>query len=389
MSPTVGIVGGGQLARMMMAAAARLDIEVVLLAHADDAATPFCRRVIVGEPDAEGLHALADVVDVLTVEHELVDLGALRAIEATGAAAVRPSSSALAVAVDKVAQHERLGAVGVPTAPWIVTDELAAVEDFAAEHGWSLMAKRPTGGYDGRGVFPVSSSIEAVDVLQQVGGPVLFEPQLPIEREIAVLVARRPGGELVVYDPVETVQVDGMCREVLLPAAIPAALALRAREIAVATAEAIGTVGILSVEQFVVDGEVLLNELAARPHNAGHPTIEGTVTSQFENHLRAVADLPLGSVQRRGASAMVNVVGGDHDPRERRAAALAVPDAHLHLYGKQYRPGRKLGHVTVVADDLAEARRRANLAASMLMDSAEVAAQPEHDGGADAGGVAS
>ncbi|MCC5949434.1 MAG: 5-(carboxyamino)imidazole ribonucleotide synthase [Nitriliruptoraceae bacterium] len=364
--PRIGIVGGGQLARMLLPAAARLDLDVVLLARADDAAVPGSPEVVVGEPDAEGLHALAARVDVITVEHELVDLDALRAIEVAGTS-VRPGPATLAVAVDKLAQHVRLGAAGAPFAPWALVASSDEVEDFAAAHGWSLIAKRPRGGYDGRGVFGVSSRVEVLDVIDEVGGAVLLEPALPIEREIAVLVARRPGGDLVVYDPVETVQADGMCREVLLPAPITAVLRTQARELAAMIAETIEVVGVLSVELFVVAGELLVNELAARPHNAGHPTIEGSVTSQFENHLRAVADLPLGRPDTRHASAMVNVVGAGADPRSRLAGALAVDDAHVHLYGKAYRDGRKLGHVTVVADDLGLARQRANLAAAALM----------------------
>jgi 5-(carboxyamino)imidazole ribonucleotide synthase len=365
-TPTVGIVGGGQLARMLLPAAARLDLAVTLLADPSDAAVPFCRDVVPGVPDGDGLRRLAERCDVITVEHELVDLEVLAELQGAGTR-VRPSPETLAVAVDKVAQHELLGAAGVPTAPWTVASRSEQIADFAGDHGWPLVLKRPRGGYDGRGVF-TADDLDATDaVLAEVAGPVLVEPALPIERELAVLVARRPGGELVVYAPAETVQADGMCREVLLPAPIDDALAAEAREVATTVAKTVGSVGVLSVELFVVDGHVLLNELAARPHNGGHPTIEGAVTSQFENHLRAVADLPLGSPAVRAPTVMVNVVGEERDPREQLAAALELDDVAVHLYGKAHRPGRKLGHVTAVGPDLEGARTRAGRAAATLM----------------------
>jgi 5-(carboxyamino)imidazole ribonucleotide synthase len=365
-TPTIGIVGGGQLARMLMPAAARLDLAVTVLADPADSVAPFCRDLVPGVPDAVGLRRLADHCDVITVEHELVDLQTLAELQAAGTE-VRPSPDALAVAVDKVAQHELLGAAGVPTAPWIVTASAPDIEAFAADHGWPVVLKRPRGGYDGRGVFVADGLVEVTDVLAEVAGPVLVEPALPIQSELAVLVARRPGGELVVYDPAETVQVDGMCREVLLPAPIDATLAAEARDVAARVATTVGSVGVLSVELFVVDGHVMLNELAARPHNGGHPTIEGAVTSQFENHLRAVADLPLGSTAVREPTVMVNVVGEDLDPREQLTAALEIDDVAIHLYGKAYRRDRKLGHVTAVGPDLDHARVRATRAADVLM----------------------
>jgi 5-(carboxyamino)imidazole ribonucleotide synthase len=365
-TPTVGIVGGGQLARMLMPAAARLDLAVTLLADPSDAAVAFCRDVVAGVPDDDGLRRLAERCEVITVEHELVDLAVLAELQAAGTG-VRPSPEALGVAVDKVAQHELLGAAGVPTAPWTVATTADGIDAFALAHGWPLVLKRPRGGYDGRGVF-LADDLEAVEaVLTEVAGPLLVEPALPIERELAVLVARRPGGQLVVYEPAETVQADGMCREVLFPAPIDEALAAEARAVATTVATTVGSVGVLSVELFVVDGHVLLNELAARPHNGGHPTIEGAVTSQFENHLRAVADLPLGSPAVRAPTVMVNVVGEERDPREHLAAALEVDDVAIHLYGKAHRPGRKLGHVTAVGPDLEGARRRAGRAAAILM----------------------
>jgi 5-(carboxyamino)imidazole ribonucleotide synthase len=364
--PVIGIVGGGQLARMLLAPAARLALPIVLLADPDDAAAPFVRDLIAGRPDAAGLRRLAASCDVLTVEHELVDLDTLAALEREGHV-VRPSAATLAIAVDKARQRQVLGDHGIPLPPWAVTDEPAQVDAFAAEHGWPLVLKPPRGGYDGRGVFVVDDAAQARAVIDEVG-EVLVEPRLAIDVELSVLVARRPGGEMAVYPAVETCQVDGMCREVLLPARVDPVVEQEAEAVARRVAEAIGVVGVLAVELFVVDGEVLLNELAARPHNAGHVTIEGTVTSQFENHLRAVADLPLGDTSIRHPSVMVNIVGGDHDPLEHLPGALALRDVAVHLYGKTYRPGRKLGHVTATGDDLEDALRRAQGAATALVE---------------------
>jgi 5-(carboxyamino)imidazole ribonucleotide synthase len=363
--PTVGIVGGGQLARMLLPAAARLDLPVVLLAAADDAAAPFCRALITGVPDAAGLRALAEACDVLTVEHELVDLDALETLEAEGHV-VRPSAATLRVATDKVRQRELLGPAGVPVAPWCVARQVDDVVAFAGEHGWPLVLKRPRGGYDGRGVYVARDADQAREVLAEVDGPVLVEPQLPLQHELAVLAVRRPGGEVALYPPVLTDQQDGMCREVLAPAPLPDRHVEEAQRIARMVVETVGVVGILAIELFLSGDRILLNELAARPHNAGHVTIEGSATSQFENHLRAVADLPLGSTRSLAPAVMVNVVGVEDDPRGHLADALAVDEVHVHLYGKGFRPGRKLGHVTAVGPDLDGALDRARRAAAAL-----------------------
>lgn len=368
MPPTIGIVGGGQLARMLLPAAARLALPVRVLADPEDAAAAFTAGLVLGRADAAGLEALGAVCDILTVEHEQVDRDALAALEQRGHR-VRPSAATLTIANDKVRQREKLAGLGISVAPWAVVAGPDEVEAFAADHGWPVVCKRPSGGYDGRGVWEVADA-EGLAALADVTGPVLVEPKLAIEAELAVLVARRPGGETVVYPPVHTRQEGGMCREAVLPAAIPAALAEEACGLGEQVAKAIGAVGILAVELFVVDGALLLNELAARPHNTGHPTIEGSITSQFENHLRAVADLPLGSTQSRGVAAMVNVVGDGGDPRDRLADALAFGDVAVHLYGKAPRAGRKLGHVTAVGDEAETALARARAAAQALMGAA-------------------
>ena len=364
----VGVVGGGQLVRMMLPEAARLTVPLRPLVRDHD--EPVARvhpHVVVGGPDDEGLRRLAAACDVLTVEHELVDLDTLRALEDAGHP-VRPSAATLGIAVDKVRQREVLGAAGVPVPPWSLVTSMDEVEAFAAEHGWPLVAKAPRGGYDGRGVWFVDGPGQLEEVLTAAPGPLLLEPALAIERELAVLVARRPGGQHVVYPTVETVQVGGICHEVLLPADITPEQDRRAGELAELVADTVDSVGILAVELFVVDGQVLLNELAARPHNSGHLTIEASVTSQFENHLRAVLDLPLGDPAARvPAAAMVNVLGvGERDPRARLASALAEGCANVHLYDKAPRDGRKLGHVTATGPDRAVAAEQARRAAAAL-----------------------
>lgn len=364
----VGVVGGGQLARMMAPEAAHLTVPLrPLVRDRDEPVARIHPDVVLGAPDATGLRALAGACDVLTVEHELVDLDTLRELEAEGVR-VRPSADALSVAVDKERQREALGAAGVPVPPWRLVTSARQAGELAAEHGGRLVAKAPRGGYDGRGVWFLDGADDLPDLLAELDAPLLVEPALAIERELAVLVARRPGGQRVVYPPVETVQRDGICHEVLLPAAITDAQDRRAREVAALIADTIDSVGILSVELFVVDGEILLNELASRPHNAGHLTIEASVTSQFENHLRAVLDLPLGDpAPRVAAAAMVNVLGvAEVDPRTHLAAALAHPGVSVHLYDKQPREGRKLGHVTATGAELTEAAGRARRAAAAL-----------------------
>ncbi len=224
------------------------------------------------------------------------------------------------------------------------------------------MAKAPTGGYDGRGVWVVADGRSAAAVLEEAGGPLLLEPQLGFSHELSVLVVRGRDGDVAAYPAVETVQVDGQCHEVFAPATVTPALDRSARQLAVRVAGAIDLHGLLAVELFVVDGELVLNELAARPHNSGHLTIEACATSQFENHLRAVAGLPLGATDLIvPAAAMANVLGAadGSDPFASLAAGLAVPGVAIHRYGKTARPHRKIGHLTATGADLDAARATA------------------------------
>jgi 5-(carboxyamino)imidazole ribonucleotide synthase len=281
----------------------------------------------------------------------------------------------MAVAQSKALQRQRFAALGLPLPPFAVArpgEAIARVTAFGQEHGWPMMVKADRGGYDGRGVWVASNAEEAEDIVRGLAGreiTAVFEQRAPIEREVAILIARRTGGEVATYPLVETVQVDGMLRELRAPAGVDPELEERAREYAAAIAQNLDVVGMLAVEFFVSDGRLLVNEIATRPHNSGHYTIEGAVTSQFEQHLRAVLDLPLGSTGLTGRNvATVNVVGNDRgeDPRARLDRALAVDGAHVHLYGKSPRPGRKLGHVTVVSDRCEEALVRARKAVAIL-----------------------
>jgi 5-(carboxyamino)imidazole ribonucleotide synthase len=260
-----------------------------------------------------------------------------------------------------------LAAAGLPVPDFAPVADAAAVERFAARHGWPVVLKARCGGYDGRGVAFARDPAEAAAVLER-GGEWLAERHVAIELELAALLARRPAGETVLWPVVHTIQRDGMCRELHVPAPVEPALAGQAEELARAVADAVGATGVLAVELFVAGGGLLVNELALRPHNSGHFSIEGAETSQFENHLRAVLDWPLGVTTPRAPHvATVNVVGGEAgDPLERLPAALAVPGAHVHLYGKAPRPERKLGHVTALADTAEAARATARRAAALL-----------------------
>lgn len=369
----VGVVGGGQLARMLAQAAIALDIRLgVLAVGADESAAQVTPHVLLGSPDApEALAALARRSRVVTFDHELVDAEQLAALEGRGVC-LRPSAATAALAQDKERQRATFGAAGLPQPAHRPVRDRAELLAFADEHGWPIVAKARRGGYDGRGVWVLDGPAAARALADEAAArevALLAEAWVPLEREVAVLVARRPGGAAVVYPPVETVQVEGICRAVLYPSPLPGPLAAEAERLARRVAEVAGASGNLAVELFVSGGRLLINEIAARPHNAGHWTIEGSRTSQFENHLRGVLDLPLGATDALApAVAMVNVLGGPRtgDVRGRLAAALAVEGVRVHLYGKAARPGRKIGHVTALGADRDETRARATRAAALL-----------------------
>jgi len=372
----VGIVGGGQLARMLCEAATPLGLTtVVLCERPDDAAASVAGVVLLGRADdPEALAELAAACEVVTFDHEQVDLDALAALVA-GGATIFPGPATLEVAVDKAAMRRTLARAGLPVPRFCVVDDSnearTMVEDLVDEVGLPLVLKPARGGYDGRGVFIEATAAAALTRCEALleFGPVLCEAWVPLREELAVIVARRPGGDQVTYPPVRTTQIDGMCREVLVPSGIDPGVSAAASALASEVARVLGAVGLLAVELFS-DGESLsICEVAARPHNSGHWSIEGATTSQFENHLRAVLDLPLGSTEPTAAAvAMVNILGSEAgpDPRTLLAQALEVNGAHLHLYAKAAVPGRKLGHVTVTGPDLDAARAAAWEAAIAL-----------------------
>lgn len=371
--PRVGIVGAGQLARMMVQAAVPLGLTPRLLAaRPDDGAALVSPHVTIGSPDAyDDLAAFTAGCDVVTFDHELVNVEALRRLEAAGHC-VRPSAEVMAVAQDKLRQRTDFAALGLPVPPFRPVRDADEIATFARGQGWPVVLKARRGGYDGRGVWIVEGRQEAETVAgraRAAGVELLAEAFVPIEREVAVLAARRPCGETVAYPVVETVQVNGICHEVLVPAPIPAGLAEEAEQIAERIAAAAGVTGILAVELFVARGRLLVNEIATRPHNSGHYSIEGCVTSQFENHLRAILDWPLGDASLVApVVAMANVLGTPEtgDVAARLPAALDVAGTHIHLYGKEPRPGRKIGHVTAIGYEPEPVRARARAAAALL-----------------------
>jgi 5-(carboxyamino)imidazole ribonucleotide synthase len=370
----VGIVGAGQLARMGWQAAISLDLELLCLGAAGEAAVAAGAPLLEGSGrDPVALKELADRCEVLTFEHELVDLAALTELEARGVH-VRPSSAVLALAVDKLHQRDTLSKMeGIHVPAYAPVSVLAEIELFAAEHGWPLVLKARSGGYDGRGVWMCADLAAAVSALQdgQAAGLELYvEQAVEIATEVAVLVARSPSGEIAVHPPVETFQIDGMCRWVVMPGRFPESIRLEVEALARNLAEQVGLEGLMAIELFLASGErLLVNELALRTHNTGHLHTEASTTSQFEQHLRAVLDLPLGVTAPLTASAaMVNVVGprDGSDPAAHLREALQVPGASIHLYGKSARPGRKLGHVTVCAPTPEQALDLAREAADRL-----------------------
>lgn len=374
MTQTVAMVGAGQLARMTQQAAIALGVELTVLAGgADDPAVLAGARPHLGSAAAlDDLRAIARTAPVLTFDHEQVDPESLAALESEGVM-LAPSAAAHLFAQDKLHQRRELAALGFPVPPFRYARTAAEAGAFGDERGWPVVGKPPRGGYDGKGVFILESLEATMALLRAHPDGLVLEPLLELERELAVLVARSRNGEIRTYPVVETVQVDGMLRELIVPAPVDATTAKRAEGLAHDIAEKIGATGIMALELFLTPSGLLVNELALRPHNSGHWTIEGAVTSQFENHLRAVLGWPLGDAALTApAAATVNVVGPPDgaDPRARLADALAVPDAKVHLYGKAARPGRKLGHVTVRGVDAPHALASAREAVRILEEEA-------------------
>jgi len=369
------MVGGGQLARMTAQAAIGLGVEFWVLADtaADSAAQVSAHTQIGDYRCAADVLAFGASCDVVTFDHEHVPGEHLAALEAV--TAVRPGGPALRFARDKAAMRDRLSALdslralGVRCPRYRPVSSLAEVVSFVAEEGgWPVVLKATSGGYDGKGVWICDNDSSAADVIAH-GIGLLAEEYVAFDRELAVLVARSPKGQGAAYPVVQTIQQDGICREVIAPAPdLEPGLAMRAQQLGLTIAAEVGVTGLLAVELFAVGDELVINELAMRPHNCGHWTIDAAGTSQFEQHLRAVLDLPLGTPVPTSASAvMVNVLGGEPDLHSRLIHVMAAdPGVKVHLYGKAVRPGRKVGHVTVAGQDVARLRDRAWRAANYL-----------------------
>lgn len=370
---TVGIVGAGQLARMMAQAAIPLEIRLVLLAASEtDGAAKVVPDVLVGSPDdPDKVRELAERVDVLTFDHELVDPDFLAQLESEGVS-VWPSAATMALAQNKRRQRTELGELGLPIPAWAEIETADDVIAFGQQHGWPVVLKASRGGYDGRGVWMIDGPGEVAGIVaeaQSAGLTLLVEEKVPLDLELAVLTARRPNGDIAIWEPVETVQRNGMCNELVVPVKADPRIVAEAVRLARKIVEHVQPVGVLAIEFFVSNGKVLINELAPRPHNSGHWTIEGSQTSQFEQHLRAILDLPLGDTTLTSpVIATENILGPQNgaDPSDSLSVAMHIRGANIHLYGKEARPGRKLGHVTVLGNERDESRQRASLAVQQL-----------------------
>jgi 5-(carboxyamino)imidazole ribonucleotide synthase len=370
------MVGGGQLARMTHQAAISLGQSLrVLAADENDSAGLVAGQVAIGHhTDLEALRSFASGVDVVTFDHEHVPGEHLLTLTMEGFV-LRPGVECLAFAQNKLLMRERLSAQGFPCPPFAEVSEVDDVLKFGAEHTWPVVLKTARGGYDGRGVWMLESDAEARDTVAELlgaGAELLVEQCVPMRRELSALVARSPFGQGAAWPVVETVQENGINTEVLAPApGLTSGQVHEAQELALRIAAELGVVGLLAVELFETDGGLVINELAMRPHNSGHWTMDGSATSQFEQHLRAVLDYPLGATTLRSPTVMANVLGAPETPTmgpdERLHHLFArFPDARVHLYGKGERPGRKLGHVNMVGPDIEALRTRARLAAHWL-----------------------
>lgn len=407
--PVVGMVGAGQLARMTHQAAISLGQSLRILADSlDDGAALVAADVVVGDyRSLTDLRGFAAGCDVVTFDHEHVPNDHVVALAADGVS-VQPGADALRFAQDKAAMRTKLTAMGLPVPQWVdltlSDDPAAALAEFGERVGWPLVLKSTTGGYDGKGVWVLDSLADAHPIIAALTPPasqnaadhddggvkagvgLLAEEKVPIARELAAVVARSPFGQGAAWCVVETVQRDGICVEVIAPApGLSEERADEAQQLALRIAAELGVTGVLAVELFEMAGDaepvgeysgsLLVNELAMRPHNSGHWTIEGARTSQFEQHLRAVLDYPLGATTLTAPVAvMANLLGGPDDVLPKRIdervhhCMARWPDVKIHLYGKGLRPGRKIGHVTALGDDLAAVRARAQAAADYLVN---------------------
>ena len=358
----VGVIGGGQLARMMIAPASHLGIELKVLAETENSSAALAATMVGDFTDAATVVEFAKSVDVITFDHEHVPLTILQQLENQGVS-VQPSSKALAHAQNKLVMRKALEKIGAPNPIWEEVSTAVQLDNFISEHGPEVIVKTPIGGYDGKGVRVVSSSDQVSDwlaepMISSLSGALLVEQKVSFKRELAQLSARNPSGDFVSWPVVETRQKNGVCSEVLSPAPEASSeLSTRAEKIAQLISESLGVTGNLAVEMFeTLEGELLVNELAMRPHNSGHFTIEGSVTSQFEQHLRAVLNLPLGKADPlEPVAVMANLLGVSDSKNfmDNYSQVMSkFPQVKIHSYGKSPRLGRKLGHITVVGHNL-------------------------------------
>jgi 5-(carboxyamino)imidazole ribonucleotide synthase len=374
--PAIGIIGGGQLARMTAMAAIRLGCDVVVLERQPfGPAASLATHLVIGDwNDSSMLAALAARVDVVTLENEFVDAARLAELERAGAT-VFPTAATIARVQDKLLQKQTLVAAGLPVAPFCGVHTREDVLRAAGAFGWPVVLKARLGGYDGKGNVTVHAPADLDAAWASLGGdsgrPLYVEGFCAFERELAIIITRGRDGAVGTYPLVETQQQDHICRLVRAPAPVPASVTAAARDVAMRAAEAVGAVGSFGVELFqLAGGGIVINELAPRVHNSGHFSIEGCLCSQFENHVRAILGWPLGpTVMRTPAAVMVNLLGSAHGSGWPAGVtdALAFPDAAVHIYGKTVSsPGRKMGHVTVCAESLASAESTALQAAAVL-----------------------
>ncbi len=362
---TIGIAGGGQLGRMLAEAAHRLGFKVVVLDPTQNSpAAQVADAHIVGDfKDAVKLEELAGACDVMTFEIESANAQALEALAARGFP-VHPTPKTLAIIKDKLTQKRFLQERGIPVAPFCEAKD-------AAHLGYPYILKTRFGGYDGRGNALVESDAGGASAAAKLGGENLYaEGFVRFERELAVVAARTEKGETVVYPVVETMHENHICVEVLAPAPVSADIAEKAKEVAQRVLNAFDGAGVFGIEMFLAAGTILVNEVAPRVHNSGHFSIEGSVTSQFENHIRAITGLPLGDAGMKvPAAVMVNILGERSGTAEPSGIpeAEAIPGVKVHIYGKmETRPGRKMGHLTATADTLEEAKEKAERARTLI-----------------------
>lgn len=349
--PVVGVIGAGQLARMMLAPATALGVKLIPFASsATESAAQITHCVIGDYTDIEAVKKFAELCDVVTFEHELMPLSIIKALEVAGVT-VRPSSESFEFSQDKQAMRKKLSHFNGPKS--MVVTSSSEVETYP------VIAKSISGGYDGRGVWTVNSSQELSDLLKN-SPKLLIEELIEFDYEIAVMVARSPHSQATSWVPTQTIQSDGICTMTISPAPVMnAQMSEKAQKIALDIAAEIKLIGVMAVEMFVKGEDIFINELALRPHNSGHWTIEGSLTSQFEQHLRAILDLPLGDPSMTDDFAVMgNILGKDKTDMYRPYLHLMArnPSLKFHMYGKEVRPGRKIGHVNVIGKDLVELR---------------------------------